>query len=54
MNKAFNHALNLLGVVDRNDLLCDMMALKVIEVGATGISEPRKMAEMAVARIGLR
>ena len=54
LNKAFNRALNLLGVVDRNDPLCDMVARKVIEVGATGTSEPRKIAEMAVARIGLR
>ena len=54
LNKAFNHALNLLGVVDRNDPLCDMVARKVIEVGASGPCEPRKMAEMAVARIGLR
>jgi hypothetical protein len=54
LNKAFNHALNLLGVVDRNDPLCDMVARKVIEVGATGINEPREIAEMAVARIGLR
>ena len=53
LNKAF-YALNLLGVVDRNDPLCDMVARKVIEVGATGISEPREIAEMAVARIGLR
>ena len=42
LNKAFNHALNLLGVVDRNDPLCDMVARKVIEVGATGIGEPRE------------
>jgi hypothetical protein len=54
LNKAFNHALNLLSVVDRNDPLCDMVARKVIEVGATAISEPREIAEMAVARIGLR
>ena len=54
LNKAFNHALNLLGVVDRNDPLCDMVARKVIEVGRTGISEPREIAEMAVVRIGLR
>jgi hypothetical protein len=51
---AFNHALSLLGVVDRNDPLCDMVAREVIEVGASGISEPREVAEMAVARIGLR
>jgi hypothetical protein len=49
LNKAFNHALGLLGVVDRNDPLCDMVARKVIEVGASGISEPREVAEKAVA-----
>ena len=54
LNKAFNHALGLLGVADRNDPLCDMVARKVIEVGTTGLSEPREIAKMAVARIGLR
>lgn len=54
LNKAFNHALNLLGVVDRNDSFCDMVARKVIEVRATGTSEPREIAEMAVVRIGFR
>ena len=54
LNKAFNHALNLLGVVDRNDPPCDMVARKVIEVGGSGPCEPREIAEMAVARIGLR
>ena len=54
LNKAFNHALNLLGVVDRNDPLCDMVARQFIEVGGSGPCEPRQIAEMAVARIGLR
>ena len=54
LNNAFNHALNLLGVVDRNDPFCNMIARKVIEVHATGISEPREIAEMAVVRIGRR
>jgi hypothetical protein len=44
----------MLGVVDRNDPLCDMVARMVIEVSATGISEPQEIAEMAVARVGLR
>jgi hypothetical protein len=51
LNKAFNHALHLLGVVDRDDPLCNMVAR---EVGAKGVSEPREIAAMAVARIGLR
>jgi hypothetical protein len=54
LNKAFHHALNLLGVVDRQDPFCDMVARTGIEVGATGISEPREIAEIAVTRIGLR
>ena len=54
LNKAFNHALNLRGGVDRNDPLCDMVAREVVEVGTTGISEAREIAEMAVVRIGLR
>ena len=54
LNEAFNHALNLLGVVDRNDPFCNLVARKVIEVGATGISGPREIAENAVVRIGLR
>ena len=54
LNEAFNHALNLMGVLDRNDPLCDLVARKVIEVGATGISETREIAEIAVVRIGLR
>jgi hypothetical protein len=54
LNQAFNHALDLLGLVDRHDPLCDMVARKVIEVRATGISGPREIAEMAVVRIGLR
>ena len=54
LNTAFRHALNLLGVVDRNDPFCDMVARKVIEVGATGVREPREIAKMAVARIGFR
>ncbi|MCA6110868.1 hypothetical protein [Bradyrhizobium cenepequi] len=54
LNKAFKHALNLLGVADRNDPFCDMVARKIIEVGATGVREPRQIAEMAVAWIGLR
>jgi hypothetical protein len=54
LNNAFNHALNLLSVADRNDPLCEMVARTVIEVGATGTRKPRKIAEVAVALICLR
>jgi hypothetical protein len=54
LNMAFNRALSLLGVVDRNDPFCDMVARKVIEVRATGINGSREIAEIAVRRMGLR
>ncbi|WP_165435362.1 hypothetical protein [Bradyrhizobium sp. Leo121] len=54
LNMAFNQALNLLGVVDRNDPFCDMVARKVIEARATGINGSREIAEIAVQRMGLR
>ncbi|WP_431015488.1 hypothetical protein [Bradyrhizobium pachyrhizi] len=52
LNKAFNLALHSMGLVDRNDPLCELVARKVIEACATGVSGPKEMAEMAVA--GLR
>ncbi|WGS22472.1 MULTISPECIES: hypothetical protein [unclassified Bradyrhizobium] len=54
LNKAFDLALRSMGLVDRNDPLCEMVARKVIEAGATGMSEPKEIADTAVARIGLR
>lgn len=54
LNNAFNHALSLLSVVDRNDPLCAMVARIIVEVGATGTREPRKIAEIAVALMGRR
>ena len=54
LNKAFDLALQLLGVLDRDDPLCKMVARDVIDVGVAGISDPRSIAEMAVQRMGLR
>jgi hypothetical protein len=54
LNKAFNHALSLLSVADRDDPLCEMVARTVIEVSAAGNRKPRKIAEVAVALIGLK
>ena len=34
LNRAFALALSLLGLVDRNDPICELVARKIIEVGA--------------------
>ncbi|QIG93196.1 hypothetical protein [Bradyrhizobium sp. 6(2017)] len=54
LNKAFDHALHLLGVLDRDDPLCRMVARDVIDICAAGTNDPRKIAKIAVERMGLR
>ncbi|WP_050423631.1 hypothetical protein [Bradyrhizobium tropiciagri] len=54
LNKAFDLALRSMGLVDRNDPLCEMVARKVIETSTTVTSGPKEIADAAVARIGLR
>jgi hypothetical protein len=50
LNTAYTYALRSLSVVDRNDPLTEMLARKIIEIGATGVSDPAKISELAVKR----
>ncbi|MGY4195804.1 hypothetical protein ACVMIH_004341 [Bradyrhizobium sp. USDA 4503] len=52
-NRAFSLALHSMGLVDRNDPLCEIVARKVIEIGKTGALDAKGVAEAAVASIGL-
>ncbi|KWV60639.1 hypothetical protein AS156_28460 [Bradyrhizobium macuxiense] len=54
LNKAFDLALRSMGLVDRNDPLCEMIARKIIEAGSTITGDPKEIADVAVTRIGLR
>jgi hypothetical protein len=51
LKAAYTYALRSLSVVDRNDPLTEMLARKIIEVGATE-SDPAKISEIAIK--GLR
>jgi hypothetical protein len=53
LNRAFECALRELGLVDRADALTAIVATKIIEVGATGISDPKEIARAALKRLGL-
>jgi hypothetical protein len=48
LNLAFDKALRSLSLVDRNDPLADMIARKIIEIGAAGVADPAKISQMAV------
>ena len=47
LNAAYSHALHCLSVVDRNDPLSEMLARKIIEIGATE-SDPATISERAL------
>jgi hypothetical protein len=52
LNLAFTRALRLLRLVDRNDPVCDIVARKIMEIGATGASDPVAISEIAGRALG--
>jgi len=53
LNRAFEFALRELGLVDRTDALTDIVATKIIEVGAASVSGPEEIAKAAIKGLGL-
>jgi hypothetical protein len=47
LNLAYSKALRLLHLVDRNDPLTESLAKKVVEIGASGLTDPQEIAEAA-------
>ncbi len=54
LNRAYTYALRSLHLVDRNDPIVDIVAKKIIEVGATGISDSEQISKLAIKQIGVR
>jgi len=42
-----------LHLVDRNDPFTEMVARKIIEVGATGVRDPHEIGKIAIKRLGV-
>ena len=51
LNVAFIRALRLLHLVDRNDPVCEIVACKIMEIGATGASDPIAISDIAVRQL---
>ena len=51
LNLAFRQALRSLHLVERNDPLTEVVAKKVIEIGATGIRDAAEIAKIAVGQL---
>ncbi len=54
LNAAYSYALRSLSLVDRDDPLCEIVARKVLEVGAVDHGDPRQIAGRAVKKLGLQ
>lgn len=52
LNHAFTFALSMLGLVDRNDPICEIVARKVIEIDAAGTHDPREIGTLAAKQLG--
>jgi hypothetical protein len=53
LNRAYTCALRSLHLVDRNDPFTEMVARKIIEVGATGVRDPHEISKIAIKRLGV-
>jgi hypothetical protein len=50
LNRAYTYALRSLSLVDRNDPLTEMLARKIIEIGASGVTNPVEISNIAVQK----
>jgi len=50
LNKAFCKALRALDLVNHNDPIAEMVARKIIAIGATGVRDPAMISEIAIRR----
>lgn len=53
MTKAYEQALVTLGLTDRNDPVCEIVARKIIGVSKTGECDPLVIAARAIKELGI-
>ncbi|MBV8701349.1 hypothetical protein [Bradyrhizobium sp.] len=51
LNRALKLVLGTLHLVDRNDPLTDLIAKKVIEVGASGVEDPKEISSIVIKQL---
>jgi hypothetical protein len=53
LNSAYRRALHSLCLVDRNDPIAEIVAKKIVEIGATGVRDPAEISKLAVEQLGV-
>jgi hypothetical protein len=54
LESAFNATLRKLSLVDRGDPVCEIVAKKIIQIGATGLSNAAAISDIAVKQLDPR
>jgi len=49
---AYEATLKALGLTDRNDPITEIVARKIIEIGQTGVRDPRQISTIAMRDLG--
>ena len=52
MSAAYEHALKVLGLADRNDPLTELIARKIIAIAETGETDPDRLCTRALDALG--
>jgi hypothetical protein len=52
LEQAFNNSLSKLGLVDRNDPICEMVARKVLEIGRRGVTSVVDIVSIVLRELG--
>ena len=51
--RAYDDALRALGLVDRRDPVCEIVAKKLLEIAQTGERNPQRLAALTVEHLGI-
>jgi hypothetical protein len=54
LESAYRQTLRSLGLVDRDDPIAEMVAKTIIEIGATGVRDPREIAVIALRQLRIQ
>ncbi|TWB93125.1 hypothetical protein FBZ93_111164 [Bradyrhizobium macuxiense] len=53
LNSAYVQTLRSLGLVDRNDPIAELVARKILKIGAAGVRDPAEISKLAVKQLGI-
>jgi len=53
MAHAYDTSLQVLGLIDRNDPITEIIAKKIIEIAQTGVRDADRLSSLAIEQLGI-